>query len=197
MQIVIAGAGTVGQHIAEMLQEEQHDVAMIDLDNERLLDVGERLDIRTLHGSANNPDILREAGIGPPRRRRAAKHRRRRERKAQAGLMILWDGSRHDWLEGRGPMLCLMASALDDTIACCAMRGGLDTYAGLCEGAYVYHPFAIFVPGILQHMDIEDICAAVAPRPLLREQSVNARNQLTMDEALAPETRVQFMLNHL
>jgi hypothetical protein len=27
--------------------------------------------------------------------------------------MILWDGSRHDWLEGRGPRLCLMA-AIDD-----------------------------------------------------------------------------------
>jgi transposase len=57
--------------------------------------------------------ILRAAGIGPPRRRRAPKHRRRRDRKPQAGLMILWDGSRHEWLEGRGPMLCLMA-AIDD-----------------------------------------------------------------------------------
>ena len=57
--------------------------------------------------------VLREAGIGAPRRRRAAKHRRRRDRKAQAGLMVLWDGSRHDWLEGRGPMLCLVG-AIDD-----------------------------------------------------------------------------------
>ncbi len=57
--------------------------------------------------------VLRAAGIGPPRRRRPPKHRRRRDRKAQAGLMILWDGSRHDWLEGRGPMLCLIG-AIDD-----------------------------------------------------------------------------------
>ena len=57
--------------------------------------------------------LLRAAGIGPPRRRRPPKHRRRRDRKPQAGLMILWDGSRHDWLEGRGPMLCLMG-AIDD-----------------------------------------------------------------------------------
>ena len=57
--------------------------------------------------------ILREAGIGSPRKRRAPKHRRRRERKAQAGQMILWDGSEHDWLEGRGPRLCLMG-AIDD-----------------------------------------------------------------------------------
>ncbi len=57
--------------------------------------------------------LLRAAGIGPPRRRRPPKHRRRRDRKAQAGLMILWDGSRHEWLEQRGPMLCLMG-AIDD-----------------------------------------------------------------------------------
>jgi transposase len=57
--------------------------------------------------------ILRAAGIGPPRKRRAPKHRRRRDRKAQAGWMILWDGSRHAWLEERGPMLCLMG-AIDD-----------------------------------------------------------------------------------
>ncbi|HSP97141.1 MAG TPA: helix-turn-helix domain-containing protein, partial [Candidatus Dormibacteraeota bacterium] len=61
--------------------------------------------------------LLRAAGIGPPRQRRAPKHRRRRDRKPQAGLMILWDGSRHDWLEGRGPMLCLMGAVDDATSA--------------------------------------------------------------------------------
>lgn len=59
--------------------------------------------------------MLRAAGIGPPRKRRAPKHRRRRDRKPQAGMMILWDGSRHDWLEGRGPMLCLMGAVDDAT----------------------------------------------------------------------------------
>lgn len=29
--------------------------------------------------------------------------------------MILWDGSRHDWLEGRGPRLCLIAAVDDAT----------------------------------------------------------------------------------
>jgi hypothetical protein len=57
--------------------------------------------------------ILREAGIASVRRRRPRVHRRRRERKAQSGLMLLWDGSPHDWLEERGPKLCLMA-AIDD-----------------------------------------------------------------------------------
>jgi hypothetical protein len=57
--------------------------------------------------------ILRLGGISAVRGRRAPTHRRRRDRRAQAGAMILWDGSRHDWLEGRGPVLCLMA-AIDD-----------------------------------------------------------------------------------
>ena len=57
--------------------------------------------------------MLRSAGIASVRSRRPCKHRRRRDRRAQAGQMILWDGSRHDWLEGRGPRLCLMG-AIDD-----------------------------------------------------------------------------------
>lgn len=57
--------------------------------------------------------ILREASIGPMRGRRGLKHRKRRDRRLQAGAMILWDGSRHDWLEERGPRLCLIA-AIDD-----------------------------------------------------------------------------------
>lgn len=58
---------------------------------------------------------LRAAGLVAARKRRAPKHRRRRDRKPQAGLMILWDGSRHAWLEDRGPMMCLMAAVDDAT----------------------------------------------------------------------------------
>lgn len=57
--------------------------------------------------------ILREAGINSPRRRRAPKHRTRRERMPQAGMLLQLDGSSHDWLEGRGPRLTVVA-AIDD-----------------------------------------------------------------------------------
>ena len=57
--------------------------------------------------------ILRAAKISSPVKRRPPRHRRRRERKPQEGLMLLWDGSPHDWLEGRGPYMC-MISAIDD-----------------------------------------------------------------------------------
>lgn len=57
--------------------------------------------------------ILRKAGISAARKRRPPRHRRRRDRRPQAGMMILWDGSPHAWLEARGPRLCLMG-AIDD-----------------------------------------------------------------------------------
>ncbi len=57
--------------------------------------------------------ILRQAGIGAVRRHRPPKHRKRRDRRPQEGLMLLLDGSPHDWLEGRGPKLHLVG-AIDD-----------------------------------------------------------------------------------
>jgi transposase len=57
--------------------------------------------------------LRREAGLGSPRKRRAPRHRRRRQRYPQAGMLLQVDGSKHDWLEGRGPWLTLHA-AIDD-----------------------------------------------------------------------------------
>ncbi|NLW92668.1 MAG: ISNCY family transposase [Syntrophomonadaceae bacterium] len=57
--------------------------------------------------------ILLTEGIASPRRRKAPKHRSRRDRYAQAGMLLQTDGSPHDWLEGRGPKMCLIG-AIDD-----------------------------------------------------------------------------------
>lgn len=78
--------------------------------------------------------VLRAEGIAPMRQRRPGKHRRRRERKAQAGLMLLWDGSTHDWLEGRGPALCLMA-AIDDATG--ELLPGAHFVAHECAAGYL------------------------------------------------------------
>lgn len=59
--------------------------------------------------------IRRAAGEGSPRKRRAAKHRARRERRPMAGMLLQTDGSDHDWLEGRGPGLTLIAYIDDAT----------------------------------------------------------------------------------
>lgn len=57
--------------------------------------------------------ILSGVGITSPRKHRPPKLHRRRQRKAQFGMLVQIDGSRHDWLEGRGPWLVLHG-AIDD-----------------------------------------------------------------------------------
>src|SRR3990167_8331941 len=47
--------------------------------------------------------------------RKGRLHRKWRERKGYIGEMIQMDGSHHDWLEGRGPELVLMAY-IDDAL---------------------------------------------------------------------------------
>ena len=57
--------------------------------------------------------LRREAGLRSPRKRRAPRQRRLRQRYPQAGMLLQVDGSKHEWLEGRGPWLTLHA-AIDD-----------------------------------------------------------------------------------
>lgn len=49
--------------------------------------------------------LLRQEGLGSPRKRRPPAHRQRRPRVAREGELVQLDGSPHDWLEGRGPLL--------------------------------------------------------------------------------------------
>lgn len=57
--------------------------------------------------------ILLAKGVRSPRRRHPPKHRSRRERYPQEGMLLQIDGSKHDWLQGRGPHLTLVG-AIDD-----------------------------------------------------------------------------------
>jgi transposase len=59
--------------------------------------------------------ILREAGLSSPQKRRPPKYRSRRERREQEGMLLQVDGSRHDWLEGRGPLMTLLGLVDDAT----------------------------------------------------------------------------------
>ena len=49
--------------------------------------------------------LLRREALGSPRKRRPPAHRQRRLRAAREGELVQLDGSPHDWLEGRGPLL--------------------------------------------------------------------------------------------
>ncbi|HEX5465346.1 MAG TPA: helix-turn-helix domain-containing protein [Candidatus Limnocylindrales bacterium] len=77
---------------------------------ERLAEEG-RAELAVSPGTTRR--IMAEAGQALPRTRRPARHRSRRERMPRAGMLLQVDGSRHDWLEGRGPMLTLIGGRLD------------------------------------------------------------------------------------
>ena len=53
MKIIILGAGQVGGTLAEHLASETNDITVVDTDGERLRDLGDRLDIRTVQGRAS------------------------------------------------------------------------------------------------------------------------------------------------
>ena len=74
-------------------------------------------DVEGIHVSRETVrQLLRREGLASPRKRRPPRHRARRELRAAEGMLLQVDGSPHDWLEGRGPMLTLVG-AIDDATA--------------------------------------------------------------------------------
>jgi len=62
MNVIIAGAGEVGGHAAEVLSGAGHSVTVIDHSIERLRHLDDTLDVRTLAGHCAHLDVLRAAG---------------------------------------------------------------------------------------------------------------------------------------
>ncbi|SDR71714.1 trk system potassium uptake protein TrkA [Halopseudomonas xinjiangensis] len=62
MRIIILGAGQVGGTLAEHLAGEENDITIVDTDVRRLRMLQDRLDVRTLRGSASHPQVLAQAG---------------------------------------------------------------------------------------------------------------------------------------
>lgn len=62
MKIIILGAGQVGSSVAENLAREANDITVVDHHAQRLHELQDRFDLRTIEGHASHPDILRRAG---------------------------------------------------------------------------------------------------------------------------------------
>ena len=62
MNILILGAGQVGTSVAAALASENNDITVVDTDHQRLRDLAERLDIRTVVGHGSLPSVLSHAG---------------------------------------------------------------------------------------------------------------------------------------
>jgi trk system potassium uptake protein TrkA len=63
VNIVILGAGRVGESVAESLVSERNDITVVDTDPLRLQALQERLDLRTVAGNGVLPSVMREAGV--------------------------------------------------------------------------------------------------------------------------------------
>jgi trk system potassium uptake protein TrkA len=63
MNIIIAGAGEVGTHLAKMLSYEYHDIVLIDPDAEKLAQLSSNFDILVVEGSAASISALKEAKV--------------------------------------------------------------------------------------------------------------------------------------
>lgn len=63
MRIVIIGAGKTGLSVAKFLSRNENSITIIDRDQKLLSRVTEKFDVRTICGSATDPDILEQAQI--------------------------------------------------------------------------------------------------------------------------------------
>ena len=62
MKIIILGAGQVGSSVADNLASEANDITIVDTDLQKLEDLQDRLDLRTVAGHASHPEVLSRAG---------------------------------------------------------------------------------------------------------------------------------------
>jgi len=62
MKIIVLGAGQVGTSVSEVLANEANDITVVDTSPEKLQELQDRLDIRTVVGQAAHPEVLGRAG---------------------------------------------------------------------------------------------------------------------------------------
>ena len=63
MYIVVAGAGLLGSHIAQLMTEEGHDVVVIEQSETQKETISRQLDVKTIQGGAVSPSVLEEAEV--------------------------------------------------------------------------------------------------------------------------------------
>ena len=62
MRVIVLGAGNVGRAVVDALHAE-HELTIIDTDDERLSALADRYDVRTVEGNGTTKRVMREAGI--------------------------------------------------------------------------------------------------------------------------------------
>ena len=62
MKVITCGAGKVGTSIAKHLVSQDNDVTVVDRSNDLIREIREKVDLKTIIGSASNPSVLKQAG---------------------------------------------------------------------------------------------------------------------------------------
>lgn len=62
MKIIIAGAHDIGSHLAKLLSKNNHDIVLMDEDEDRLDSISPDYDLLTMHASPSSLKALKEAG---------------------------------------------------------------------------------------------------------------------------------------
>ena len=63
MNIIIAGAGEVGYHLAKQLSHDNHYIVVLDIDATSLERVDSAMDVLTINGSSTSLRILKKAKV--------------------------------------------------------------------------------------------------------------------------------------
>ncbi len=139
--------------------------------------------------------VLLAGGLPSPRRRRSPRRYRRRERYPQKGMLLQVDGSRHDWLQGRGLYLTLVG-AVDDatgTAPAAVFREQEDT-----------HGYMLMLREIIDHHGVPlalysdrlGIFQRSSKQPETLEEQLRGRRDLTQFARALEELDIRLILAH-
>ena len=62
MRAIICGSDQIGSNIAAYLSKENHDITVVDTNNDNLMQINNALDVNTIVGFPSDPDTLKRAG---------------------------------------------------------------------------------------------------------------------------------------
>ena len=113
--------------------------------------------------------IRQEAGCPTPRQKKRRRYYGRRDRKPVEGEMLQADGSIHDWLEGRGPKLTLIAY--------------IDDATNKAYAAFRAEEDAVGYMQVLQEICLTD----GIPQSMYMDMRLASRKKATLEEQLAAE----------
>lgn len=84
---------------------------------------------------------------------------------------------------GKLTVPALLAAALDPQIESLYLSGGLVSFQSVVESEQYNHPFANFVPDLLNHTDLPEVAATITPRHIILAGPVDGNGKAVAPEA--------------